>query len=489
MNFIKLSSCLLLFIILSIIVVKTIDHPIYIFDEAIYANNSLEMAKNHSYLVYTNNDTTDHYNTKPPLGLWLQSISLSFFGFTDISIRIPSYLALLATILIIISYSRTLFNNILYGLVATLFLVTTYGLMRPHVFLSGDLDGLLVFFTTWIFFNHLKIIQQKKINKKDYVLMFTLFTLGYFTKSTAIFLVVPALLVSLGFNKQLKDLLVKKLFYVCVAGFIIIISCYYLLREKFDPGYFTVVWSTEFARLYNSIMPWQEQPFPFYFVLMWTRFIKSLLVLMLVCLPFYLLFGERKNSRILLHLFILSVIFLLTISVPKIKLEWYEAPVYPILCLASSILLLDFLKALVVKIKMNWAIIYIVVTILLFGLRFIEVNKKLSNRINILEPQEKEAAALKFFDRKYRSRNFSVLMDVEDNKMNHFDALNFYRKAIAVREKKIVTLYRYVSDVKQGDSIIVSIVTKIDSLKSKYTVKLIDSTNDTYYIHISEKIR
>src|SRR5687767_10138855 len=49
------------------------DVPIRIWDEAIYANNALEMTETGNLLVLHNNGEPSLYNTKPPLNIWLQA--------------------------------------------------------------------------------------------------------------------------------------------------------------------------------------------------------------------------------------------------------------------------------------------------------------------------------------------------------------------------------------------------------------------------------
>src|SRR5688572_17362545 len=71
------------------------DVPIRIWDEAIYANNALEMTETENLLVLHNNGEPSLYNTKPPLNIWLQALSIRVFGINEFAIRLPSYLALL----------------------------------------------------------------------------------------------------------------------------------------------------------------------------------------------------------------------------------------------------------------------------------------------------------------------------------------------------------------------------------------------------------
>jgi 4-amino-4-deoxy-L-arabinose transferase-like glycosyltransferase len=470
------------------LVARTINRPVYIWDEAIYANNSLEMAKNNSYFVYTNNDTIDHYNTKPPLVLWLQAASFKIFGYNEAALRLPTFAALVGMIVLMIYYSRKLFGNTLYGIVASCFLLTSQEVVRHHVFLSGELDGVLVFFSTWILLRHLDMIRRREALPRDYLVSFVLFTLGYLAKSTAILLLIPPMFVSFLANRQLRTVVLNRYFAWCLLGFLTIVTTYYLVREKVDPGYFDVVWFSEFSRMYQSVMPWQEHPFDFYFQKLKERFLQPLIILILASIAVYLFNRERKHLKLLLHSVLLSLVYLLVISYPAVKLDYYAAPAYPPLCLAMSILTMEMFRFIGRKIKVNDIAIAAIALIPLFAFRAVAVTKTVDDKMKMIEPQEREAFLLKHLDKKYpHITGFKVLMDVEGNKMNHYDALNFYRKSMWLIEKKKVELYRYVSQVHATDSIIVWQAEKIDSLKEVFEVSAIDSLNDAYFIVIQPK--
>ena len=103
------------FLLLTLILFSIYQQPIYIWDEAIYANNSLEMAQHHNYLVYTNNGVPDHYNSKPPMALWLQSISFQLFSFSEFALRLPTFLALIGIIALFYLTSKKLNENASWG--------------------------------------------------------------------------------------------------------------------------------------------------------------------------------------------------------------------------------------------------------------------------------------------------------------------------------------------------------------------------------------
>ncbi|UOQ78563.1 hypothetical protein MUN84_08455 [Hymenobacter sp. 5516J-16] len=64
--------------------------PIYLWDESRVAVNAAEMALNNNWLVAHFEGQPDLWNTKPPLLLWLQVLSIKLFGFNEVAIRLPT---------------------------------------------------------------------------------------------------------------------------------------------------------------------------------------------------------------------------------------------------------------------------------------------------------------------------------------------------------------------------------------------------------------
>lgn len=120
---------------------------IHIWDEAIYANNAVEMLENGNIWVLYNNGEPSLYNTKPPLAIWLQVLSMKFFGVNEWAVRLPSAFAALGTCLMLFYFLKR-WCNASVGYLAVLFLLTSKGFVQNHVALSGDLDALLCFFIT-----------------------------------------------------------------------------------------------------------------------------------------------------------------------------------------------------------------------------------------------------------------------------------------------------------------------------------------------------
>jgi len=475
-------------VLLCFILISLYTQPIYIWDEAIYANNSLDMAQSHQYLVYTVNGVPDHYNTKPPLVIWLQSLSFRLFSYTEFALRLPTLLALVGVLFLFFVWIKKWGLSIGIGIVATFILLTTKGAIRPHVFLSGDLDGVLVFFTSAITFIHLEQILKKEISNRSIVLFFVCLLGGFFTKSVAVLLLAPSIFISYVYAGMLGKLLKNKTLYLCFIVFILIVSGYYFLREKYDLGYINIVWNSEFKRYTSNVMTWHAQPFLFYFKNIITRFNTFYFILtILLALPYFVL--NTTHKKMVVHLFLICIVYLIVISIPAVKLEWYDAPIYPLWSFALAIMICELcLKFYEERNQLPvFKILFTPLILILAAWPFYSICKDELLATRVYQPQEMEAMMLKEVDRKYDLPNYIVLMDVEDNKLHHFDALNFYINSFHINNRKTVLLKRFISDIQLHDTLVVVQQKKIDSLQSRFTLESIDDNNKIYVIVFDKK--
>ena len=94
-----------LFILLLVIAAPLFAHlgnmPLQMWDEARQAISALEMGSNHHWLVSYYDGKPDMADTKPPLLIWLQLLSIKLLGANELAVRFPSALAAAFTCFII----------------------------------------------------------------------------------------------------------------------------------------------------------------------------------------------------------------------------------------------------------------------------------------------------------------------------------------------------------------------------------------------------
>lgn len=460
---------------------------IYLWDEATYANNSLEMVQHKNYLVYTVNDVVDHHNSKPPLVLWLQVLGYALFGYNEFAVRFPSYLALAATLLACLYYSRRLTGDTRAGALAGLALLLGHGTMRCHVFLSGDLDGLLVCFTAFITFHHLKVIRQGAASNRDIYTYLLFFLLAYLTKSTAILLILPSLFISLLLNRQLKNVLWRRATLWSAIAFVVLVAGYYFIREQYDPGYWQVVWFSEFTRLTVNVQPWFHYPWNVYFLFIWERFFRHPLMLLAVAGPIYLVLPAAKHKKLFLHALVLALTYLFTITIPPVKMEWYDAPMYPMIAFAIGIAVTQVIDVVLIKVRSSFVkdLCLLVVTCGLLAWAFIPFRERLLREIGTYQQQEESANALQVLAGKYpQVKQFRVLESIGDiPRFGHiWDAIRYYRHTLKLNHQTNVTIHDNVHEFKPGDTVLTCQQENIRQLE-KHTMAL-DSCRSCKWLKI-----
>lgn len=401
--------------------------PIYIWDEAIYACNSLDMAKSGDLLVLKIDGVVNTYNSKPPLVNWLQALCVRIWGSTEFAIRLPSALAALGTCLILLVFSHRTLHNVIIGCISVLILATTFGFIRHHVSRTGDLDAVLVM---WITFYSSTALHYFLMPDKGHRIYLSLITFGivmaFLTKSVAGLLPLPGLLIVGILNKRIKDLIRIPFLYFCILIFLCVYFGFYFLREYASPGSLDTSFQSEYLRFFQNIMPWHEQPVYFYMTTLYARFIPYLFIF-----PFALYFAFRqKNMKPLtMALIIFILVYLVIISIPKVKLEWYDAPVYPFLCLILGMGIYNCLQSSYDPDKKIKFIIVLILISLLIIWGFINTVQRISHNNGMpVDPLEREGYFMKDLHKINPELNtYSVLMHV--NHKAHLTQAQFYASA------------------------------------------------------------
>lgn len=145
-------------------------------DEAWYAQMAKEMLQMKEFVILQWN-YVPHFD-KPPLYVWILSLSSSILGLSEFSIRLPSAISALLIISTVLLYSYKQ-----WGFVPSLVAFST--LAFNHLFIwrarSGNID---VFVTLLIFISFFLILSKKRWR---YIALGILFACIYLTKLTLVF--------------------------------------------------------------------------------------------------------------------------------------------------------------------------------------------------------------------------------------------------------------------------------------------------------------
>jgi 4-amino-4-deoxy-L-arabinose transferase-like glycosyltransferase len=307
--------------------------PLQTWDEARQAANAFEMLHSGGqWLITTFAYRPDLWNTKPPLLIWLQALSMAALGPAPLAVRLPTLLATLGAVGLLYGAGRRLGRPGL-GLLAGALLVTMPGYLGPHVGRSGDYDALL---SLWVLAQLLATFALAETGRARYLaLAAAAVSAAVLTKGVAGLLGLPGLGLYLLLRGRLGPLLRRPAFWLAGAGALAAPALYYLLREQALPGYWAAVWANEVGGRYANTMSAVPRPWCYHLYNLWPQIWPWGLLLPLVGL---LAVGPATASRRLgglLALFLGN--WLLVISLTQTKLEWYTAPMLPPLALLLAL--------------------------------------------------------------------------------------------------------------------------------------------------------
>jgi 4-amino-4-deoxy-L-arabinose transferase-like glycosyltransferase len=472
-NFQKISLAFILFLFVFLVGSTFFSHPIYIWDEAIYANNALEMSHSHNAFVMTLDHQPNLYNTKPPLGIWLMAISIKLFGANEFAVRLPSVLAFLGVIVIILRFSKKIVGSYGIGVFACLVLLGSKGLLISHGVRSGDLDSLLLLCTTSLALGSFSLFldnnnsNEKTHRRRELIKLAGITLVGFLIKSTAILLLLPGLAICLSLSENRMVIVKEKYLYLLTILLFVLIVLYYVLMHFLHPGYNRQVFFSEYKRIYSDIMPWHKQPTTWYLYNLingrFTPFIFFLVPAMV--LGFFS--TEKIIRRVSLFSAITAGFFLLIISLVPDKLEWYDLPVYPLFALMIGIGIWEGIKRVSalagIPGKLKVAVFWI--CILILSIPALTLRKEIMAK-DILHDLEKESYCIRQVKKDLPDiKNITVLMKVENPL--HRLSLDFYRKAY--QDKMVIKTAISISDLRTGDTVLCSQENKMDSLRKTFT--------------------
>lgn len=119
------------------------DERVQVWDESLYALSALEMLSSGDWIRTTLHGSTDYYNAKPPLNVWLIALSFKAFGVSVTSLRLPSIVAAWLTIALLLWWlQRTV--GMATGVLAALVLATCYGFLYVHSGREANTDAVFV---------------------------------------------------------------------------------------------------------------------------------------------------------------------------------------------------------------------------------------------------------------------------------------------------------------------------------------------------------
>jgi len=316
-----------------------LDHqPLHNFDEARLAVAAYEMSENGFSLVPTIEGKPDMWSVKPPLLIWLQTISIHLLGLNELAVRLPVSLFGLLAIFAVTFTGQRLMPEAHWGFISGMILLVSPAFVGFHVTRTADYDAAVCFWLLaqlFAFYRYLHSLSSKT-NPQWLYLMAIAVAASVLTKSIVGFMYLPGLAIGtllLGYG---KDLLMSKHLYVAIVVALVPILTYFGLRESINPGYVQAVMENEWGGRYQIAQEGHYFSRTFYLELLTKEYFSY----WLWALPFGL-WGMWKAVAPIRQLMVLVLccllVFLTVISLSATQLHWYLAPTLPLLALWAGL--------------------------------------------------------------------------------------------------------------------------------------------------------
>ena len=320
--------------------------PIILWDESRMAVNALEMHLSGRFsLVTTYGFQPDLWNTKPPLLIWLMDISASLFGVSEWSLRLPSMVAALGTLALVMSFTQRVTRSFLAGALAAVLLALSVLFFAEHGARTADYEALLCFLTTAYLYVLFFALHRRRPRAGVVMAAGGLIAAAILTKSVAGLLPGAGVALYLFVAGRLKRPLQSPWYVAAGALALGTGAAYFLLREHAGPGYLKAVMFNDVSGRFTSALDRHSGP-PWYYlkdVFVDGAFSAGMLA---AAAPLALL-GARGRSRLgLIYSLCVTGGILAVLSFSATKLNHYGVTACPFIAILTAIGAHEGLKAL-----------------------------------------------------------------------------------------------------------------------------------------------
>ncbi|MCB9034477.1 MAG: glycosyltransferase family 39 protein [Chitinophagales bacterium] len=455
-------------------------------DEVRNIVQAIEMYYNHNWLVPTFQVEPDMWNTKPPLLIWIQVFLFTLFKPSLFLARLPSALSGFLIFVVIYLFFKKYFKQPIIGLLAILFLISSPAIIRYHVTRTADYDALLtLLMLCYVLFFYL--YYKTKANKYLYLFFLSL-TLASLTKGIAALFFLPSIFIFCLMNSTILAILKNKAFYIGLCFFVFFAFGYYLLREQINEGYLKAIWNNELFGRFAVINEGHNGGFLYYAYYFVNNYFKSFYLFFIVSIPVLLSIKDKIEQKFYQYIILNIFMFFIIISISKTKIEWYDAPMYPLIAICCAACLSILLNKLNVLINIKGLSIGIVLAI--FLIPYVNFNTSIFKTVK--EQTDDYEQLNGYFLHKHYKKDAQYLNNIYiENLVHEYNADAYFYQYYLQHEKQIkINLFSHndTSMVKENRKIATANEATKKYIEENYTYKAIDSLAQIKVYLIGNKI-
>ncbi|MEO6360575.1 MAG: glycosyltransferase family 39 protein [Sphingomicrobium sp.] len=311
--------------------------PVILWDESRNVVNALEMRRSGPGLVTTYGFAPDLWNTKPPLLIWLMTGSMALFGPSEWAMRLPSALAGLGTLLILILFVRRVTGSIATALIAATILLLSPGFFGEHGARTADYDAVLLFFVTAALQLLFFAVHRARPATRELIAIGALIGAAAMTKSIAGFIpCVGPLLYLLAHRRMGRVVHNWRNYLPAVLAALVPLFAYYAAREAAAPGYLAAVLHNDMGGRFSQSLIGKTTSGWFYTELLIGWFLAGPLLLLV---PLALRDLQGKSRTLMMWSLYTAISVVIIYSFSSTRLVHYALPAFPPLSIIAALTL------------------------------------------------------------------------------------------------------------------------------------------------------
>ena len=308
--------------------------PIELWDESRNMVNALEMRASGWGLVTTYRGAPDLWNTKPPLAIWLMWASCRLFGVSEWALRLPSMVASLATVLVVMLFVRRTTGSLGTALLAAALLALSPAMFGEHGARTADYDAVLLFFTTAYLCLGYLAVHERRARGPTLALLAAAAAGALLTKGVAGVMPGAGCVVYLVAMGRCGRVLREPRWAAAGLGVACTGTIFLALREAAGPGYLAAMWDNDVAGRFSRALV-TPQPWTFYLGRLAAGWFSATMLIVLAPLVAGSL--PRRARPVLWYSLSLAGTALFVASAAASKLHHYILPIVPFLAIAAAL--------------------------------------------------------------------------------------------------------------------------------------------------------
>ncbi len=320
--------------------------PIVIWDEGRIIVNAMEMRHSGLSSIATYDFHPDLWNTKPPLLVWLMTASMTLFGATEWALRLPSTIASLGTLLLVMAFLRRLTGSLAIAVLGATILATSVAFFGEHGAGTGDYDALLCFFTTGYLIILFFAVHRRHPPGVWLLPACALGAAALMTKGVAGAVPGAGLAIYLVLTGRWRRLTPRYL--AAAIGAIVPLLLFCAIREAAAPGYLAAMLFNDVGGRFGEALDAHGGPPWYYLDVTFFAGLFSFGPFALLA-PFALAIAKGRTRQGLVFALCIALGQLIVVSASQTKLSHYYLSAYPFAAIAVALAVHAMLRALAAR--------------------------------------------------------------------------------------------------------------------------------------------